>query len=96
MAKQTWLGSGWMECISELRNRSQTKQIRELGMCLTLDLTHDTIMHELPIMTQDMRLVQELFPHTIWMDEGNIVADGLTMEILENEELLTAHGREKL
>ena len=53
-------------------------------------------MHELPIMTQDMRLVQELFPRTIWMDEGNIVADGLTMEILENEELLTAHGREKL
>jgi len=26
------------------------------------------------------------------MDDGNIVADGLTMEILENEELLTAHG----
>ena len=96
MAKQTWSVLAWMVYIWVLRNRSQTKQIRELGMCLTLDLTHDTIMHELPIMTQDMRLVQELFPRTIWMDEGNIVADGLTMEILENEELLTAHGREKL
>jgi energy-coupling factor transporter ATP-binding protein EcfA2 len=43
----------------------------------------------------DTRLVQELFPRTIVMDDGNIVADGLTMEILENEELLTAHGLEK-
>jgi ABC-type branched-subunit amino acid transport system ATPase component len=39
-----------------------------------------------------MRLVQKLFPRTIVMDEGQVVADGLTMEILENEELLTAHG----
>jgi hypothetical protein len=29
------------------------------------------------------------------MDEGRVVADGLTLEILENEELLTAHGLEK-
>jgi hypothetical protein len=29
------------------------------------------------------------------MDDGNIVADGLTMDVLENEELLTAHGLEK-
>jgi cobalt/nickel transport system ATP-binding protein len=42
-----------------------------------------------------MRLVQELFLRTIVMDEGRVVADGLTMEILENEELLTAHGLEK-
>jgi cobalt/nickel transport system ATP-binding protein len=42
-----------------------------------------------------MRLVQEFFPRTIVMDDGRIVADGLTMEILENEELLTAHGPEK-
>jgi hypothetical protein len=27
----------------------------------------------------------------IVMDEGQVVADGLTMEILEDEELLTAH-----
>ena len=47
------------------------------------------------VSTHDMKLVQELFPRTIVMDDGNIVADGLTMEILENEELLTAHGLEK-
>ncbi len=43
----------------------------------------------------DMRVVKELFPRTIVMDDGNIVADELTMGILENEELLTAHGLEK-
>ncbi len=57
------------------------------------------LLRELPITmlvsTHDMRLVQELFPHTIVMDEGQVVADGLTMDILENEELLTAHGLEK-
>jgi cobalt/nickel transport system ATP-binding protein len=54
------------------------------------------LLRELPITTHDMRLVQELFPRTIVMDEGRVVANGLTMEILENEELLTAHGLEKL
>jgi hypothetical protein len=29
------------------------------------------------------------------MDEGRIVSDGLTMELLDNEELLEAHGLEK-
>ena len=37
----------------------------------------------------------ECIPRTIVMDEEQVVADGLTMEILENEELLTAHGLEK-
>ena len=57
------------------------------------------LLRELPITmlvsTHDMKLVQELFPRTIVMDVGNIVAVGLTMEILENEELLMAHGLEK-
>ena len=57
------------------------------------------LLRELPITmlvsTHDMRLVEELFPRTIVMDEGQIVADGKTKEILENEELLTAHGLEK-
>ena len=47
------------------------------------------------VSTHDMGLVQELFLRTIVMDEGRVMADGLTMEILENEELLTAHGLEK-
>jgi energy-coupling factor transporter ATP-binding protein EcfA2 len=47
------------------------------------------------VSTHDMAMVKELFPRTIVMDEGRVVADGLTMDILENEELLTAHGLEK-
>jgi cobalt transport protein ATP-binding subunit len=57
------------------------------------------LLRELPITmlvsTHDMKLVQELFPRTIVMDEGQIVADGMTKDILENEALLTAHGLEK-
>ena len=57
------------------------------------------LLHELPITmlvsTHDMKLVEELFPRTIVMDEGQIVADGRTNDILENEALLTAHGLEK-
>jgi cobalt/nickel transport system ATP-binding protein len=57
------------------------------------------LLRELPITmlvsTHDMRLVQELFPRIIVMDEGQIVADGKTKEILEDEILLTAHGLEK-
>ncbi len=57
------------------------------------------LLRELPITmlvsTHDMKLVQELFPRTIVMDEGLIVADGKTSDILEDEELLTVHGLEK-
>jgi cobalt/nickel transport system ATP-binding protein len=44
------------------------------------------LLRELPITmlvsTHDMKLVEELFPRTIVMDEGLIVADGDTREIL--------------
>lgn len=57
------------------------------------------LLRDLPITmlvsTHDMKLVQELFPRTIVMDEGRVVADGLTMDILENETLLMTHGLEK-
>ncbi len=57
------------------------------------------LLRELPITmlvsTHDMKLVQELFPRTIVMDEGRVVADGLTTDILEDETFLTAHGLEK-
>jgi cobalt/nickel transport system ATP-binding protein len=57
------------------------------------------LLRELPITmlvsTHDMAMVKELFPRTIVMDEGRIVADGLTPVILEDEKLLTAHGLEK-
>jgi cobalt/nickel transport system ATP-binding protein len=57
------------------------------------------LLRDLPITmlisTHDMRMVQELFPRTIVMDDGFIVADGMTEKILEDERLLTAHGLEK-
>ena len=57
------------------------------------------LLRELPITmlvsTHDMALVKELFPRTVLMDEGLVVADGLTKEILENDELLNAHGLER-
>jgi cobalt/nickel transport system ATP-binding protein len=57
------------------------------------------LLRELPITmlvsTHDMKLVQELFPRTIVMDHGQIVADGTTKDILENETLLNEHGLEK-
>lgn len=57
------------------------------------------LLRELPITmlvsTHDMRLVDELFPRTIVMDDGLIVADGKTKDILVDETLLTEHGLEK-
>ncbi len=47
------------------------------------------------VSTHDMRMVAELFPRTVVMDGGRIVADGLTKEILEDESLLQSHGLEK-
>jgi len=57
------------------------------------------LLRELPITmlvsTHDMRMVQELFPRTIVMDEGLIVADGDTRKILSDEKFLNEHGLEK-
>jgi cobalt/nickel transport system ATP-binding protein len=57
------------------------------------------LLRDLPITmlvsTHDMKLVQELFPRTIVMDEGLIVADGRTDEILQDEKFLNQHGLEK-
>jgi len=57
------------------------------------------LLRELPITmlvsTHDMKLVEELFPRTIVMDEGRIVADGRTKDILADAKLLEAHGLEK-
>ena len=57
------------------------------------------LLRDLPITmlvsTHDMRLVEELFPRTIVMDDGQIVADGITKEILEDEKFLNEHGLEK-
>jgi cobalt/nickel transport system ATP-binding protein len=46
------------------------------------------------IATHDMRLVEELLPRTVILDEGKLVADGMTAKLLEDAELLEKHGLE--
>jgi len=57
------------------------------------------LLRDLPITmlvsTHDMRLVEELFPRTIVMDDGRIVGDGDTRRILSDEKFLNEHGLEK-
>ena len=57
------------------------------------------LLRELPITmlvsSHDLRMVQELFPRMVIMDEGQIVADGPTSKLMEDEALLEAHGLEK-
>jgi len=57
------------------------------------------LLDELPmtmlVSTHDMLMVREIFSRMVIMDEGAIVADGPTQELLDNEALLTAHGLER-
>jgi cobalt/nickel transport system ATP-binding protein len=46
------------------------------------------------VSTHDMLMVRELFPRMIIMDEGCIVADGLTAVLMEDATLLATHGLE--
>jgi cobalt/nickel transport system ATP-binding protein len=56
------------------------------------------LLRELPqtmlVSTHDIRMVAELFPRTIVIDEGQIVGDGNTMVILKDEVFLERHGLE--
>jgi len=58
------------------------------------------LLRELPqtilASTHDLALVRELFPRTVIMDQGQIVADGPTEQLLNDVPLLEAHGLEKL
>lgn len=47
------------------------------------------------VSTHDIRMVNELFPRMIIMDDGEIVADGSTQELLEDKPFLELHGLEK-
>ncbi len=47
------------------------------------------------IASHDLELVLELCSRTIVLDEGHIVADGPTAEILADERFMLAHGLEK-
>ena len=44
--------------------------------------------------THDLHLVRDLFPRTVILDRGRIVADGPTSEILADTALLEKHGLE--
>lgn len=58
-----------------------------------------TLLRELPltmlVSSHDMLMVRELFPRMVIMDEGRIVADGPTETLLNDVELLEAHGLER-
>jgi energy-coupling factor transporter ATP-binding protein EcfA2 len=47
------------------------------------------------IATHDLELVVELCTRTIILDEGKIVADGLTIDLLSDEQFMLSHGLEK-
>lgn len=56
------------------------------------------LLDEMPITmlvsTHDMLMVNELFPRMVIMDEGRVVADGPTHDLLRDPALLEAHGLE--
>ena len=56
------------------------------------------LLRELPltmlVSTHDLLMVRELFERMVIMDEGRIVADGPTEDLLRDEALLAAHGLE--
>lgn len=47
------------------------------------------------VATHDLYMVEEIFRRTIILDDGQVVADGPTKDIMRNEALLRAHGLEK-
>jgi cobalt/nickel transport system ATP-binding protein len=57
------------------------------------------LLRDLPltmlVSTHDMAMVRELFSRMVIMDHGQVVADGPTDQLLEDEDLLAAHGLEK-
>ena len=50
--------------------------------------------HTMLVSTHDMRLVVDVFPRTLIMDRGRIVADGPTEKLLADGPLLEQHGLE--
>jgi cobalt/nickel transport system ATP-binding protein len=57
------------------------------------------LLKELPltmlVSTHDMLLVREIFPRMIILDEGRLVADGPTQTLMDDINLLEAHGLER-
>jgi cobalt/nickel transport system ATP-binding protein len=59
-----------------------------------------TLLARLPltilVATHDLALVADLLPRSVLLEEGRVVADGPTAEILNDGALLRAHGLEPL
>jgi cobalt/nickel transport system ATP-binding protein len=53
-----------------------------------------TLPQTMLVASHDMRLVWELCPRTLVMDDGKIVADGVTVELLQDVVLMERHGLE--
>jgi cobalt/nickel transport system ATP-binding protein len=57
------------------------------------------LLRDLPITmlvsTHDIALVMELFPRTMIVDDGRLVADGETATLMNDDGLLAAHGLER-
>jgi cobalt/nickel transport system ATP-binding protein len=57
------------------------------------------LLRDLPltmlVSTHDMPFVEDLFPRMVILDEGRLVADGQTSDLMENTQLLAAHGLER-
>ena len=47
------------------------------------------------VSSHDMLFVEELFPRMLILDEGRLVADGKTSELMSDDHLLAAHGLER-
>jgi cobalt/nickel transport system ATP-binding protein len=53
-----------------------------------------TLSQTMLVASHDMRMVWELCPRTVIMDSGRIVADGPTVELLQDAALMERHGLE--
>jgi cobalt/nickel transport system ATP-binding protein len=52
--------------------------------------------HTMLVSTHDLLMVRELFTRMVVMDNGQVVADGPTAELLNDDALLGAHGLERV
>lgn len=60
------------------------------GLIRLIDRLEQTIL----VTTHDMHMVKDIFPRSVIMDGGKVVADAPTHEILSDELLLEKHGLE--
>ena len=60
-----------------------------------IDLLQTLDQQTMLISTHDMRLAYELCSRTIVLDQGRVVADGVTTDILNDAQLMEQHGLER-